>query len=216
MGARCALAVAIVCLLAGRSFAEPLVYEPFNYTAGQDLLGQMHSSGRPWRRAAPAATPPTDIDVAAGNLTPPAALGPPSGNSASISGNGNLSGAATRLGLGTGVTSGTVYYSFVMRATALTGSNQTIGGFFAALNNTGDADTTTTPTVGMARVQARIDPADPARFNLGVFNNRTAVAGDPSWSGALAVNQDLFVVASYTIDAAGTDTSRMWINPGNL
>jgi hypothetical protein len=134
----------------------------------------------------------------------------------SIPGVGNLSGAATRLGIGDQITSGTVYYSFVMRATELTGSNNTIGGFFIALNNTGDADTTQSPTVAMARIQSRIDAADPAKFNIGIFNNRAAGAGDSSWSGGLTVGQDVFIVAAYTMDPAGPDISRMWINPTNL
>src|SRR5687768_4579090 len=110
------LMAGVLGLCASQASAATLIYEPFDYTVGQDLLGQTHSSGFPWRRAAPLATPPSSIDIVSGNLTPPATLQPAVGNSITIPGVGSPSanGAATRLALATGVpadTGNTMYYS---------------------------------------------------------------------------------------------------------
>src|SRR5262249_6381760 len=86
-------------LFAGTAPAAFIAYEPFDYTASTRVLGQANpSTGTPWRLAAGSgATDTTAINVASGNLTAPAGLAVPVGNSATINGNGNLSGGANRL-----------------------------------------------------------------------------------------------------------------------
>jgi len=218
-------ATAVLAVPAAHAAAASLAYEPFDYTAAQRVLGQSNSNtGTSWLLAAAsgAAGDTTAINVATGSLTGPSGLPAPIGNSATINGVGNLSGAANRLAFdsaGTSVTSGSVYYSFDLRIDSLEGSNNAGGGFFIGLNNTGNAATTTNPSAVAARVLARIDPNDPnptspTTYNLGIARNRATTAADIPWSGPLNLGDTLFIVASVEIvDGLQNDVSRLWIDP---
>src|SRR4051812_30188412 len=66
-----------IALLPGVPQAAPFPdYEPFNYTSGAILPGQVNPDGAPWTAAGPAGT---DVRVEAGNLLVPG-LVPPLGN----------------------------------------------------------------------------------------------------------------------------------------
>jgi hypothetical protein len=223
------LHLGVVCFVVAASITSGawgalLVYEPFNYTAGQPLLAQTNTSsgttanGNSWLAAA-ATTPTQYINTTSGNLTAPPELLPPAGNSLGITYSGTNNGAANRLGLspdatsGSNFTSGTIYYSFLLRIDDInTGiSNSGVGGFFIGLNNTANAASGSNPTVAAARLHARIDPTDPAKYDLGIFTNRAAVATDPVWTSGMTVGETLFVVASYDIGTA--NQAHLWINP---
>jgi hypothetical protein len=220
------LAIVFACACAGAwlgathsASASLLRYEPFNYSdVGTVVEGKMTPGGETWIQAY-AAPAPTFPKVAAGNLPMPVEMDAAIGNSAEIDGIGNGSGKCIRLPLGrtfdqTADDGTTVYYSFALRIDALTGSNTTTGGFFIGLNNS-DVVTTANPTAAGARFQSRIDPTDGTKYNLGIYNNRNAMAASASWSPLqLNVGQTYFVVASYEINAgASNDVSRLWINP---
>ncbi|MBA3481094.1 MAG: PEP-CTERM sorting domain-containing protein [Pirellulales bacterium] len=205
--------------------ATLLRYEPFNYGAavGMTVEGQMNPDGETWVGAYGNAVAPSLIKVGNDNLTVPSPLLPSAGNSAELDGgpstvatNSQQAGKALRLPLGGGVAldaGGTIYYSLALRVDELTGSTNVNGGFFLALNN-GAAASTTNPTAGAARLQGRIDPTDPAKYNLGVFRNVNATAAAPSWSGPLTVGETLFLVGSYeSVAGAQNDVARLWINP---
>lgn len=222
---RLLIAAAVLVVPVAHASAAALVYEPFDYVAGPLQGNTNASNGRQWLRAG-TADPPAAINVIGGNLTPPALLPPAVGSSLTITGTGGASGATNRLALTQGptgtetgfITSGTVYFSFPMKVTSLTGSNTSIGGFFTGLNNTGNSSQTTNPSVVGARLQMRIDPTDATKYNLGVFSNTGATAAATSWSSGLTVGDEVFVVAAYTFNPDGTtnDVSSLWINPGNL
>jgi hypothetical protein len=212
----------VLSYLVSPSFAGLIVYEPFDYTSGTRVLGQANpSTGTPWRLAAQSGTTDTTaINVASGSLTPPPILTPAVGNSATINGNGNLSGAANRLAFNSSSTGfaadsgNTIYYSLLLRGDALTGSNNTIGGFFIGINNTGDTATTTNPSAVAARIQARVDPTDATKYDLGIFRNVTAASGATSWSGPLDLSSTHFIVASIEqVTGTGNDIARIWIDP---
>jgi hypothetical protein len=214
------LAILVVLCCASSAHAALLVYEGFDYPVGQPVTGNVNpSNGQTWFQAG-AVTRVNSISVASGNLTPPPQLQATSGESATINGVGNTAsnGIADRLSIG-GAVSGdmTVYYSLMMRVDALTGSNNANGGFFIGLNNSVGAQAGS-PTAAGARLQARIDPVDGTKYNLGIFNNRSAVAASTSWSPAqLSVGDPIFVVGSYDLNpGANNDVSRLWINPGSL
>jgi hypothetical protein len=197
----------------GTAPAAFIAYEPFNGTTGS-LIGQTNASnGMSWLRAGTSATA-TAINEVSGNLTLTNGMPAPIGNSAAITGIGDGSGSSARLALGQLITSGTVYYSFTLRADALTGSNNTIGGFFIAFNNTGNSSQTTNPSVTPARIQSRIDPTDATKYDIGVFNI-TATAGSSSWAPALTIGDTHFIVVGYTFNtgSATDDVASLWIDP---
>jgi hypothetical protein len=200
---------------ASTATAALLRYEPFDYDAvGTTVEGKTNPDGETWV-AAYASTAPNAINVASGNLSVPPEMNPSIGNSAEIDGSGNGAGKAIRLPLGETIApDNTVYYSFALRVDALTGSNITTGGFFIGLNNSAGA-TATNPGSVAARIQARIDPTDGTKYNLGIFNNRNALAASASWASAqLNVSDTYFVVASSEMNAgASNDVARLWINP---
>jgi len=209
-------------LFAATARSGLIVYEPFDYTANTRVLGQTNAStGTPWRLAAGSgATDTTAINVASGNLTPPSGLPSAVGNSATINGNGNLSCAANRLAFNSSSTGfaadsgSTVYYSLLLRGDSLSGSNNTIGGFFIGLNNTGDTASTSNPSAVAARIQARIDPVDATKYDLGIFRNVAATSGATSWSDPLSLSSTHFIVASIEqVTGTGNDIARIWIDP---
>jgi hypothetical protein len=207
--------VFLVCCCAHSATAALLRYEPFDYNdVGTTVEGKTNPDGETWV-AAYASTAPNAINVASGNLSVPPQMNPSIGNSAEIDGSGNGAGKALRLPLGETIApDNTVYYSFALRVDALTGSNITTGGFFIGLNNSAGA-TATNPGSVAARIQARIDPTDGTKYNLGIFNNRNALAASASWAGAqLTVGDTYFIVASSEMNAgASNDVARLWINP---
>lgn len=207
------LCVGIALSFATTVSAALIVYEPFAYPTGS-VEGNVNSSnGMTWLRAGTSANP-TAINVATGSLPVPPKISASIANSATIDGIGDGSGSTTRLALGQTISSGSVYYSFAFRADALTGSNNTIGGFFISFNNTGNTSQTTNPSVAPARIQSRIDPTDSSKYDLGIFNV-TATAGSTSWSPALTVGSTHFIVAGYTFNTGSTtdDVASLWIDP---
>lgn len=225
------VAVVVACCLSSRALAINLIYEPFDYTpTGFDLLGKTNTSagtaasGNSWLRASPVATPPTSIDIASGSLLGPSELKGSIGNGVTING---LDGYTTqrpadRLSFvtasgpqTTAITSGTIYYSFLLRVDALTGANNTDGDNFISLNNTLNAATTNDPTVRPGQFRARIDPTDGTKFNLGMFTNRLPTASDAGWASTqLDVGQTHFIVGRYNVGT--TNSTKMWINPDPL
>jgi hypothetical protein len=207
--------------LAASADAAMLVYEGFDYTVGQPVLGNVNpSNGQTYFQSGPAGRVNT-VMVAGGNLQVPGPMPDPTGDSATINGQGNgaSNGTADRLSIGgaipVGATGATVYYSLAVRVDSLSGSNNTTGGFGVAFNNSTGAQAGTSGTVA-AKLQMRIDPTDATKFNFGIFNNRsTGVAASLSWSPMqFDVGTTYFIVAAYQmIPGASNDLSHLWINP---
>jgi hypothetical protein len=207
-----------------------LVYEPFDYPADERVLGQTNPyTGNVWELAAgtTAAGDTTAINTASGNLTPPPQLGSAVGNSATITGVGNLSGATNRLALPAGTASNPppasateslfYYYSLLLRIDDVSNSNTGVGGFIIGFNNTTGPQNTNPGSVA-ARLQIRQDPNDPTKYNLGIVRQRAANAANIPWSGPMTPGETLFLVASTELvpggeAGSGNDISRLWINP---
>jgi hypothetical protein len=177
--------------------------------------GKVNPDGETWVSAYAAAAP-TGTLVASGNLSMPPALKQPVGNSAEINGSAGGASKALRLPLGATIAQNggaTAYYSLALRVDELTGSTNTTGGFFFAFNNSAVA-TTANPTAAVARLQGRIDPVDPTKYNLGIFRNVNAAAAATSWTGPLNVGDTYFLVGSYeTVLGDQNDIARLWVNP---
>jgi fibronectin-binding autotransporter adhesin len=191
------------------------------------------SVGNFWRRAAPNSgspatnVPANSIDIANGSLTAPAeasTLKSAIGNSLSIL-DGTNSGAADRLafradaGTGSNVTSGSIFYSFLLNVGSLTGSNNVAGDYFITLNNTANAATTANPSVVPGQMRIRIDPNDASKYDIGMFTQRTPTQADAGWSNnttdatpmSLITGQTYFVVGKFNIGAS--NSTQLWINP---
>jgi autotransporter-associated beta strand protein len=215
-----------------------LIYEPFDYTAGADLLGQRNTSvgttagtavqtdtsiGNLWLRGAPAATPADTVDIVNGSLAGPSALKASVGNALTITDTASDSGAADRLAFradatsAANITSGTVYYSFLLRVDNLNGANDTSGDYFISLNNTANANTTANPTVHPGEMRARIDPTDGTKYNLGMFSQHATITqGNAAWAAStpLSLGETYFVVGAYNVGS--TNSSKLWIDPDPL
>src|ERR1035437_1235814 len=97
------------------------------YIVGDPLIGQQDALGQIWVQAGPVNA--TQPKIVAGNLTY-SGLPASQGNSVSFGGTGE----SARLPLSSAVTSGTIYYSFLMDVTSL-GSLTSSGVFWAGFNN---------------------------------------------------------------------------------
>jgi PEP-CTERM motif-containing protein len=218
------LAILLVCCCAMPAQAALLRYEPFSYAdaVGTTIEGKTNPDGETWVAAYGNSVAPSLIKVAGADLAGPFPVPPLTvaaeldGGPSTVATNPQQVGKSLRLPLGGGVavdSGGTIYYSLALRIDELTGSTNVVGGFFLSLNNSAGA-TTTNPTANAAKIQARIDPNEGDKYNLGIFRNINATAAAPSWSGPLTVGETLFLVGSYeAVPGAQNDIARLWINP---
>jgi hypothetical protein len=205
-------------LFCASAFAFP-DYEPFadstgsggtSYATGSILTNQINASGRAWYQAGPGtgATP----TVAAGDLSVSGLYSAGGGQSAAFGGNGTS--ARLNLGIGAGgIMSDTVYFSFAMKLTDLTGLNAG-GVFWAGFNNTQGAQNTTPNTVA-TRVVTRT--AGAGLFNVGL-DKSSGTIGSFVWDPNNYTTSDtIFLVGSYTFTAGTTtdDVSQLWVNPSS-
>lgn len=183
----------LVCtvLLAGCALVSAhaqSVYEPFNYTVGGNLAGNVLGAST-WASLNSGTAP----SIASGNLTV-AGLAASSGNSVTLPG-GNHQEALLPF---TSVTSGTLFYSLALNlATAPTGASYM---FALATNNTNYGATVWLQASG-------------AGYQLGI-SNRSSNATPTYAPTVYALGQTVFIVGSYTFNAGvGDDSSSLWINP---
>ncbi|MEW5846700.1 MAG: DUF5018 domain-containing protein [Bacteroidota bacterium] len=170
--------------------ATPIVYEPFDYTVGTALQGQ---GG--WT----ALNTGDDLLITTGNLSYPD-LAPSTGNKLSFAGSGI---DAYNEFNASGITSGKVYYSFILKVTDLTAATEVNGGYFIgfAYDNTNFGATVWTKRV------------DDNSYQIGI-NSRTNTANTVFTSSSYAKDAEVFIVASYeVVDGTGNDVAKIWINP---
>ena len=205
------LALILVCMFTASVYALP-DYEPFadatasggtSYTVGAALLGQTDAGGQTWvQNGALTGPQPT---ILSGSLSY-TGLPTSQGNSVSFAGGSGAAGG-DRLPLSAAVTSGTVYYSFLMDVTSL-GTLPTSGVFWAGFNNTSGSSAALATSVG-ARLYAR---SATGGFQLGVQQN----GGTTLWDSTdtFTTGTTLFIVGSYTfVSGVNQDTASLWIDP---
>jgi hypothetical protein len=195
----------------------PLAFEPFadatgnggtSYAVGADLIGQTNPQGLMWYQAGPASALANQPILQNSNLYIPG-LAFPAGNSVGFGGGGGMA-ARFQITNGSGITSGTLYFSFILKLTNITGLSAS-GVFWAGFNNSADTQTTT-PTAVATRVYNR---AAGGGFNFGL-SKASSTASDWQWDNTVhSLNEVIFVVGSYTFNASSTndDVANMWINP---
>jgi hypothetical protein len=213
-----ALVIASVCT---NSFALPIAWEPFNYAysppTSTNLVGQANPGGLNWYFAGGGATNSPNLwsnvpSIYPGSLSYPG-LAPSTGNSIKFGGIDNDKGMGARFSYPSSAlaTSGTLYYSFIMKVTDIT-SLPTSGVFCAGFNNAAGSQSTL-PSVIASKLFAR---ATNGGFVIGTEKNSSS-ASDIAWDTTThLINETNFVVGSYQMTGTpfgSGDICQMWINP---
>jgi hypothetical protein len=209
------LAVLSLMCLSGLSTEALSAYDPFDdatasggtsyLPVGSNIYGQTNAQGLGWYQAGPGTG--TQVKIAVGNLNI-AGLPASPGNSLQFGGNGT----SARFFIGGNVSSSTIYYSFAVKLTDITGMS-TSGIFWAGFNNTGAGSQLTTPSTVATRV---VTKASGGGYQIGLdrnSGNTTLFQWDPTVRN---VNDELFLVGSYTFNpSANDDVSKLWVNPSS-
>lgn len=180
-----------LCLVMMSSYGQ--MHEPFNYTP--DAVNGIHlQSGALWLRI----NTGDSILVTSGNLTYsglPASIG----NKVAFDGTGSDNYRV----FGSPVTTGSVYYSFILNVSAL-GGLTTTGGYFTTL-----VQTASTSAFGGA-VWTRLSTTS-GKYNIGISTRSNSAV---SWlPNDLDPGTSYFVVAAYDIiSGTGNDVARIWLN----
>jgi len=185
----------------------PMPYcEPFNYATGVNLGGQTAASFLTWDDVGTSTAGPY-VTAVAGNLSV-AGLPASTGNSVRFGGLGKS--ARFSFAPSAVVSSGALYYSFLLRVLDTNGLSSG-GVFIAGFNNTAGTQTTQ-PTVISTRLYIRTATGG---FNLGL-SKASSTATDWVWdSRVFTTNSVLFIVGGYRFNTGSTsdDVSSLWINP---
>jgi hypothetical protein len=218
----------VVGVLAGRTAAAPVLYDPFDYPVGEPPSGLSVADGETatgWLYINNANT--DEPKMAPGSLGYPG-LPAPSGNSVAIDGDGvNAASQSQRAIPGQPYNEGTkLYYSVIMKVNSLagmslTGANYAGGSFIAGFR---DSDATTTFGASNAGAPVLIRAANTAGTAYQLGTAVTATAVDRMWYGDNADSADdpatdfdasdtLLVVLSYDAVVGDADVVRMYINP---
>lgn len=185
----------VMALCSKASFAQPFA-EPFNYTPDATNGLSAQSAGL-WVRI----NTGDSILVTSGNLSYPG-LTTSSGNMISYAGAG-----ADYYRPFTNQTTGTVYASFLLNVSSITGITTTGGYTFGYMENNSTSNFGATVWI---RNNAN---AGTTQYNIGV-NPRTTAANTAWATNVLELNTTYLVVISYQIVAGATnDIVKMWVNP---
>ena len=200
---RTALYCATVLLIALCVRAQPLVYEPFNYPAGQLLTGLTNAAGQGWINGGSGVD---DATIATGGLTIPG-LPAPRGNCLTNGGTG----PGNRLLFNTALSRGAVFFSFALRVDKL-GTNFTGGTSFIASLGSQPAST----LIQVAQLYVRTNSAGTGGYVLGITKtDGSSIVLSPQ---VFTNGQTLFIVVSYTFvsGTATDDQVKLWISPDPL
>jgi hypothetical protein len=216
----------MLAFCASRSLGALLFYDSFNYGPTGTSLG---TAGTPtWVKNG---TSPDPTVQSVGGLTYPNLLVSSDTVSLQYDGSGVNAGSGAPAAtdgttLSTGITTGSLYYSLLMKVTAVqvgtgngfaTGVNLTQGSFMAGLQT---AASTAAPAVGTSAAPLLIRSGDGTQFSttyqLGTSKTATAVdrqfyTGQSFSTGANA--ETVFMVLKYTFDSVNGDSANLYINP---
>ncbi len=186
--ARFVAVLAVFALLSPAAWAQATFphYDGFDYTAGQNLGAQTG-----WVALNSGDT----LFVTAGSLSYPG-FAASSGNKIAFDGAGQE--GTTEFTL---TSSGTVYYSYLLRVTGVGGLDST-GGYFTTFYQS------PTSTTGGSCVWTRLDGT---AFDIGIS---VRISSPISWASVKSLDSTYLIVASYEfVDGATNDVSKIWINP---
>jgi hypothetical protein len=221
-------AALLIAAAAQSASASLLIYEPFDYTAGQAIAGQVNpSTGNTWNQAGPASA--NVHSVISPGLTSPSGFPSATGNAADL-----INADSTqfdRLDIPNAFNAdlspkyganSTLYYSALVNVpdtagltTAHTNANAN-NDLIIGLNNTQGAQATR-PSAWAGELTIRLGSAT-GTYNLGIRASSTA-ANTTYWSGDLNAGQSYLVVGEYaqgpTAGTTSNGTNSLWINPSS-
>jgi hypothetical protein len=188
------------------SFADSTTNGGTSYPVGGLLIHQINALGNEWFALTNTPAPPaTGFPlIVSGNLSY-SGLPTPSGNSIQIP---PTVGVMGRLTLGFTTTTGSVYFSFLLKVTDLSAidTSGTQNNFFA-----GFGDTTGNQNATLLRAATRVyTKRSGTGFVLGVARNSNTTSQWVFDTTPRNTNDTLFVVGSYNYD---NHTANLWINP---
>ena len=205
-----ALALAIPACICLAASATPL-YEPFNYdpTVNTNLIGQTNPDGVTWAQAGASIGLTNQPYIVAGSLSYPG-LAAPMGNSVKFGNTTGTNGLAARFSLPSPVTNSTIYFSFLMKLSDLTGLSSS-GVFWAALNNSAGSQT----TIPSALVTRVISKASGAGYQMGLDKSSGSAGSFQFATNIFTTSDTVFVVGGYTFNngSSSDDVSQLWVNP---
>ena len=204
--------------------ATPLFYDSFNYGPSGTSLGTAATGIWAKNGASP---DPTVQNV--GGLTYPGLLVSADTVSLQYDGSGVNQGSGapaatdgTTISSG-GITTGSLYYSLLMKVTAVqvgtggngyaTGGNLTSGSFMAGLQT---INSNQAPVAGSSAAPLLIRSGDGTQFSstFQLGTARTATAGDRQWVlTQFNTGDTVFVVLKYNFDSVNGDSASLFLNP---
>ncbi len=187
-------------------------YDPLNYAVGTNLASLTNTDNTVWFGVNTSdVTNPAPV-IQAGSLSYygfPAS----SGNSVLVQ---NVIGPGSRYSFTPAVTSGTVYYSFLMRVLDIGPYLTGTGAFFAGLNNSTGTQTSQPSIVG-SRVETRavVNGGVTNGYNVGLDKTSGAGANFQWATNLFTTNDVVLIVGAYTFNTGTTsdDVSQLWVNP---
>ncbi|HEX5424630.1 MAG TPA: PEP-CTERM sorting domain-containing protein [Candidatus Acidoferrales bacterium] len=232
-GVLCGALAALV--LGPTASAGTLIYEPFDYTAGQPISGQTNpSTGTNWNTAGPSGS--TVHTVVSPGLTSPSGFPAASGNAADLQTGDtaanlefdrlDIPGSFDPVTLAPNYYTGsTLYWSALVNVPDLTGltiantNANANNDLIIAFNNTQGAQASRPSNWAGELVIRGGQAATPfTTYNLGIRGSSTT-AGTTYFSGALNPGQTYLVVGRYTqgpdASIATDDSNSLWINPSS-
>jgi hypothetical protein len=214
---------AIVTLGTSSASGMLFFYDSFNYSPSGTSLG---TAGAPtWTKNG---TSPDPTVQSAGGLAYPGLQISADTVSLQYDGSGINSGsgapaATDSATLSTGINTGSVYYSLLLKVTAVqigtgngfgTGANPMTGSFMAGLMTSA---ANTAPANGTAAAPLLIRSGDGTQFSATyqLGTSKTATAADRQFYTAQSfnVNDTVFIVLKYTFDSANGDSASLFIDP---
>jgi autotransporter-associated beta strand protein len=206
-------------LCAATNATAQVLYEPFDYANNSNLNTNINpAQGTAWTAVLASGNLEQNKVTSPGNLsdptgTLPASIGGKLPEQTSVSNNNN----ADRIAFGQVVTSGTIYYSYLLHFDTF---GTWVGtGILRVAGFSQYAGTAATQTGLFSSLNLRKTSTTPgAAYQLGI-SKMTSVAADLVWDTAAGhsytTSDTLFVVGSYTFNTGSTadDVAQLWVNP---
>jgi len=187
--------VAVLCGFVPAASATPIVYDGFDYDAtGNPVLGTPSTAAGATGTWTSQGNGTVEPRIVSGSLSYPGRA-PSVGNSVKLDNTTPTGADASRLYTGS-VTSGTVYYSYIVNFPSATATGGTGGSFFAGFDNV----TTGASYSTLGATFVRQDASDTSKVDLGI--STSASANKVFGTTAYNTNTPLFVVGSFTFGGA--------------